>query len=136
MILHLSSNFLLVLTFTLVAQPLVLGFSVGRSTTDMRPKRWSLTEIHRCGPIKGYSCQNSKTCQERYQREDMLCFEVYPCLSSCIFAAQLLDLSRFRSQVEKLMFEGIPVNTHEDPINYVRNLTRILKREDGEDSSF
>ncbi|CAH8499672.1 unnamed protein product [Dicrocoelium dendriticum] len=90
----------------------------------LRPKRWSLTEIHRCGPIKGYSCMDHETCRRRYLRKDMVCLEVYPCLSSCIFAAQLLDLERLKSQVHRLMFEGIPVNTHEDPIGYIRNITR------------
>ncbi|VDO68452.1 unnamed protein product [Schistosoma mattheei] len=72
-----------------------------------RTKRWAFYEIHKCGRIKGYSCLEHRHCYERYLRRDMVCFEVYPCLSSY----------------------GIPVNNHNDPINYVREQTAKLLKE-------
>ncbi|CAL8085068.1 unnamed protein product [Calicophoron daubneyi] len=94
---------------------------IDKSVILGRPKRWALSEIHRCGPVKGYSCMKTSDCYKRYGRRDMVCFEVYPCLSSCIFIAQLLDYKKLMEQVKTLMLEGKPVNTHPDPVGYVRS---------------
>ncbi|VDP49659.1 unnamed protein product [Schistosoma margrebowiei] len=94
-----------------------------------RTKRWAFYEIHKCGRIKGYSCLEHRHCYERYLRRDMVCFEVYPCLSSCIFIAQLHDAEKLNEQIKKLLLDGIPVNNHNDPINYVREQTAKLLKE-------
>ncbi|CAH8608913.1 hypothetical protein MS3_00002929 [Schistosoma haematobium] len=94
-----------------------------------RPKRWAYYEIHKCGRIKGYSCLEHRHCYERYLRHDMVCFEVYPCLSSCIFIAQLYDYEKFAQQVERLMIKGIPVNNHDDAVNFVREKTKKLAKD-------
>ncbi|CAH8614732.1 unnamed protein product [Heterobilharzia americana] len=94
-----------------------------------RNKRWAYYEIHKCGRIKGYSCLEHRHCHERYLRRDMVCFEVYPCLSSCIFIAQLQDAEKLNEQIKKLLLDGIPVNDHNDPIKYVREQTEKLSKE-------
>ncbi|KAK4475708.1 hypothetical protein MN116_000973 [Schistosoma mekongi] len=94
-----------------------------------RSKRWAYYEIHKCGRIKGYSCLEHRHCYERYLRYDMVCFEVHPCLSSCIFIAQLQDIEKLNEQIKKLLLDDIPVNDHNDPINYVREQTAKLTKE-------
>ncbi|KAK4475709.1 hypothetical protein MN116_000974 [Schistosoma mekongi] len=94
-----------------------------------RPKRWAYYEIHKCGRIKGYSCLEHRHCYERYQRYDMVCFEVFPCLSSCIFIAQLYDYEKLVQQVEHLMLHDIPVNNHQDAVNFVREKTKKLAQD-------
>ncbi|CAH8591266.1 unnamed protein product [Schistosoma turkestanicum] len=94
-----------------------------------KTKRWAYYEIHKCGRIKGYSCLEHRHCYERYLRHDMVCFEVYPCLSSCIFIAQLHDAEKLNEQIKKLLLDGVPVNDHNDPINYVREQTAKLSKE-------
>ncbi|KAF7260200.1 hypothetical protein EG68_03099 [Paragonimus skrjabini miyazakii] len=105
--------------------PPVLPFyiPIAEPSSLSRIKRWAYHEIHRCGPIKGYSCMDHELCHKRYGRTDLICYEVYPCLSSCIFIAQLLNPQRLKEQIRRLMYEGIPVNNHPDPVGFVRNMT-------------
>ncbi|CAH8636603.1 unnamed protein product [Schistosoma margrebowiei] len=126
----------------LLARCLLLSVKLQLHTVDLHPtiladgsiirhrtKRWAFYEIHKCGRIKGYSCLEHRHCYERYLRHDMVCFEVYPCLSSCIFIAQLHDAEKLNEQIKKLLLDGIPVNNHNDPINYVREQTAKLLKE-------
>ncbi|GAA52890.1 hypothetical protein CSKR_104772 [Clonorchis sinensis] len=89
-----------------------------------RPKRWAWHEIQKCGKIQGYSCMNHSMCQEKYGREDMMCFEVYPCLSSCIFAAQLMNMELLKQHIKQVVYDGIPLNTHPDPVGYIRSMNQ------------
>ncbi|CAH8614720.1 unnamed protein product [Heterobilharzia americana] len=126
------SNSMIGVLFTI--QLGVISVNLLPTSTDIalgryRPKRWAYYEIHKCGEIKGYSCLEHRHCHERYLRKDMVCFEVYPCLSSCIFIAQLYDYEKLAEQVEQLMLRGIPVNNHDDAVNFVREKTKKLARE-------
>ncbi|CAH8868637.1 unnamed protein product [Trichobilharzia szidati] len=94
-----------------------------------RTKRWAHYEVHKCGRIKGYSCLEHRHCYERYLRHDMVCFEVYPCLSSCIFTAQLQDPEKLNEQIRKLLLDDVSVNDRNDSINYVREQTKKLAKE-------
>ncbi|TGZ62323.1 hypothetical protein CRM22_007506 [Opisthorchis felineus] len=89
-----------------------------------RPKRWAWHEIQKCGKIQGYSCMNHSMCQQKYGREDMMCFEVYPCLSSCIFAAQLMNMELLKQHIKQVVYDGIPLNTHPDPVGYIRSMNQ------------
>ncbi|CAH8868631.1 unnamed protein product [Trichobilharzia szidati] len=98
-------------------------------TLRYRSKRWAYYEVHKCGRIKGYSCLEHRHCYERYLRRDMVCFEVYPCLSSCIFIAQLYDYEKLTKQIERLMLNGESVNNRDDAVNFVREKTKKLASE-------
>ncbi|THD26243.1 hypothetical protein D915_003063 [Fasciola hepatica] len=91
-----------------------------------RSKRWSLTEIQRCGPVKGYSCRTHQDCRERYKSNRVVCFEVYPCLSSCIRVGQLLDMPKLLKQVMALLVNGTVVNPMQTPEEVLRFQAEFL----------
>ncbi|KAK4467507.1 hypothetical protein MN116_008944 [Schistosoma mekongi] len=94
-----------------------------------RPKRWAYYEIHKVVELKDIVVLEHRHCDERYLRYDMVCFEVFPCLSSCIFVAQLCDYEKLVQQVGHLMLHDIPVNNHQDAVNFVREKTMKLSQD-------
>ncbi|KAA0184097.1 hypothetical protein FBUS_05336 [Fasciolopsis buskii] len=92
----------------------------------IRSRRWSLSEIQRCGPVKGYSCRTHQDCRERYKSNRVVCFEVYPCLSSCIRVGQLLDMPKLMKQVRALLVNGTVVNPMRTPEEVLRFQAEFL----------